>query len=432
VGGDDLTAAVLVGGQGLRLRSVVSDRPKVLASVAGRPFLAYLLDQLGRQGVRRVVLCTGYRGEQIESEFGRSYQGLALEYAPEQEPLGTGGALRNALPRLGSDPVLTLNGDSCCNYLLKPFLAWHRARRAAASLWLTEVADARRFGRVQAAEDGTLRRFEEKAGTDERPSPNGVGGWINAGIYLLAQRFLAAIPAGRAVSLEREVFPAWVGRGLYGYRSAAPFLDIGTPESYARAEAFLGALPKAGGRPRRFVLLDRDGVINVERNYLSDPEQMELIPGAAAGLRRLQELGLGLVVVTNQSGIGRGYYDETRLEAIHARLRELLGAAGVALDGIYFCPHTPDDDCDCRKPAVGLAHRAAAEHGFDPHQAFVVGDKKCDIDFGRRLGATTFLVLTGYGAEARRDVAVAPAYVAAELPDVAALIERLLDVPADS
>ena len=149
---------------------------------------------------------------------------------------------------------------------------------------------------------------------------------------------------------------------------------------------------------RRFVLLDRDGTLIVERHYLSDPDQVELIPGAAAGLRRLRERGLGLAVVTNQSGIGRGFFDAARLAEIHQRLIEMLRAERVELDGIYFCPHHPDEACGCRKPQPALALRAAAELGFDATRAFVVGDMASDVALGRALGATTLLVRTGHGA----------------------------------
>jgi D-glycero-D-manno-heptose 1,7-bisphosphate phosphatase len=150
---------------------------------------------------------------------------------------------------------------------------------------------------------------------------------------------------------------------------------------------------------RRFVLLDRDGTLIAERQYLARPEQLELLPRTVEGLRALQALGLGLAVVTNQSGLGRGYFDVTALDAVHRRLGRELAEGGVRLDGIYVCPHTPDDACDCRKPQPGLALTAAAELDFDPATSFVIGDKACDIDLGRRLGAVSLLVRTGYGAD---------------------------------
>jgi D-glycero-D-manno-heptose 1,7-bisphosphate phosphatase len=148
---------------------------------------------------------------------------------------------------------------------------------------------------------------------------------------------------------------------------------------------------------QRFVLLDRDGTLIVERNYLARVEDVELLPAAAQGLHLLSQAGLGLAVITNQSGLGRGYFDWATLGAIHARMTQFLADEDVSLAGIYVCPHVPDDGCDCRKPQPGLVHRAAAELHFDPAASFVIGDKPCDIELGDRVGAVTFLVRTGYG-----------------------------------
>jgi D-glycero-alpha-D-manno-heptose 1-phosphate guanylyltransferase len=230
----DVTAVILAGGLGTRLRSAVADRPKVMAEIHGRPFLSFLLDQLFAAGVGSVVLCTGYRGEQISSYFGESYGPLRLTYSREPSPLGTGGALRLALPHMDSDPVLVLNGDSFCEADFADLAARHRLRGAAATMLLAEVPNTERFGRVKTGRAGLVTEFEEK------------GGWagpglINAGVYLLGRRLIEGIRAGAAVSLEREVFPAHVGRDLYGHPGGGRFLDIGTPESFAAAEQFFSA-----------------------------------------------------------------------------------------------------------------------------------------------------------------------------------------------
>jgi NDP-sugar pyrophosphorylase family protein len=224
----DIATVILAGGLGSRLRSVVGEQPKVLAQVAGRPFLAYVLDHLAEAGVRSVVLCTGYKADAVADQFGASYRGVALTYSRETAPLGTGGAVRRARSLVASDPILVVNGDSYCAADLGAFLALHRDRRAAASLLLTEVADTARYGRVEVDAAGAVLGFTEKA-------PSGGLGWINAGVYLLGQAFLRALPPAESFSLEREVFPAWVGHGLTAYRSSGAFIDIGTPESYARA-----------------------------------------------------------------------------------------------------------------------------------------------------------------------------------------------------
>ncbi|HEV8723657.1 MAG TPA: HAD-IIIA family hydrolase [Candidatus Binatia bacterium] len=390
-----VTAAVLAGGLGTRLRSKVADRPKVLAPVGARPFLAYLLDQLAAADCRSVVLCTGYRGEQILSTFGENYRHLRLIYSQEQEPMGTGGALRLALARIESDPVLVMNGDSYCDIDLKTYWEWHCRQNAAASMALTRVVSTERFGRVKLDADAQVVAFSEK-------KEGGGPGWINAGVYCINQEVLRSIPERTRSSLEQDVFPRWVGRGLYGYSTLGSFIDIGTPEDFGAAENFLAGTNET--TPRRFIVLDRDGTIIEEREYLSEPEQVKLIPGAGPALRQLREMGFGLVVITNQSGVGRGLFDATQLRRIHDRLDQLLEAEGVHLDAVYICPHKPDDDCLCRKPRLGLMEKAAGELGFIPQNSIVIGDKACDIDMGRMAGALTFLVRTGYGAQIENTV----------------------------
>jgi histidinol-phosphate phosphatase family protein len=181
---------------------------------------------------------------------------------------------------------------------------------------------------------------------------------------------------------------------------------------------------------KRYVALDRDGTIIVERHYLSDPNLVELLPGAAAGLRELRALGFGLVVVTNQSAIGRGFFDQAQLGRIHARLEELLEAEGVRLDGIYACPHLPDDACACRKPNVGLLEAASQDLGFDAAETFVIGDNVSDIQLGRRAGATTILVRTGYGAAVADAGAAHADHVVDDLVSAAKVVRESLPAHA--
>ena len=230
----NVTAVILAGGLGTRLRSVVPDRPKVLAEVGRRPFLEYLLDQLVLEGVKSVVLCTGYLGDQVRDRLDTSYRTLTLQYSREPQPLGTGGALRLALPMLDSEPVLVMNGDSYCDTRLDAFASWHVGQRAFATILLAETDDTRRYGRVQVDDQGRVLRFSEK--TDEMGP-----GLVNAGVYLLSRTLIGSIAFGRAVSLEHEVFPEWIGRGLYGFRCQGRLWDIGVPESYARATTELGS-----------------------------------------------------------------------------------------------------------------------------------------------------------------------------------------------
>ena len=177
---------------------------------------------------------------------------------------------------------------------------------------------------------------------------------------------------------------------------------------------------------RRFVILDRDGTLIHGRPYLADPQEVELVVGAAQALGRLRDRGMGIIVVTNQSGVGRGYFDLDRLAEIHGRVEQLLQAAGVRTDGIFFCPHTPDDGCACRKPRPGLVERAAEELDFDPRWSFVVGDNVCDIELGRAVGATTLLVRTGYGAQVAAEGRVRPDHIVDDLAAACDTIEGIV------
>ena len=227
----DITAIILAGGLGTRLCSVVSDRPKVLAKICNRPFLTFLLDQLVSAKARDVVLCTGFMADKIHEIMGNTYKSLKIVHSREPEPLGTGGALRHALPYLKADPVLIMNGDSFVNIDLTVYMDWFFERDRQASILLVKVPDTGRYGKVIVAEDGFLSAFEEKV-------INSGPGWINAGICITKKSLVASMPAGKSFSLEREFFPSLVGKGLYGFCSNGKFIDIGTPESYHRAQEF--------------------------------------------------------------------------------------------------------------------------------------------------------------------------------------------------
>jgi NDP-sugar pyrophosphorylase family protein len=225
-----LTGVILAGGLATRLRSVIGDRPKVLAPIASRPFITRLLTQLAQMDIRRTVLLTGHGATQVREQLGDSHTGMALDYSEEAQPLGTAGALRLALAKIDTPALLLMNGDSYCGTNLRRFIVFHEQRGADLSIVLAYAADGGRFGRVVTAADGTIVRFSEKRTCGP--------GWINAGIYLFKRDFVFEIPCARAVSLEHEIIPAALTRKrVVGFKTAARLVDIGTPESYAEAAA---------------------------------------------------------------------------------------------------------------------------------------------------------------------------------------------------
>jgi len=174
---------------------------------------------------------------------------------------------------------------------------------------------------------------------------------------------------------------------------------------------------------RRAVILDRDGTIVVDHGYLDDPAKLSLLPGAAEGLRALHEHGHPLIIVSNQSGVGRGRVTLARLTEINELLARMLAAAGAPLDGIYCCPHAPEEGCACRKPNTGLVLEAAAALGFDPHACVVIGDKSSDVELGRRLQGTSMLVSAD--GRASDGAWIEPDYVIRDLTEAARIIRTL-------
>jgi NDP-sugar pyrophosphorylase family protein len=229
---------ILAGGFGTRLRSALPDRQKVLADVGGRPFLGKLIDFYSAAGSSRIVLALGYRSDDVARFIACRQDASELIASIEPEPRGTGGALRHALHWLRTDTVLVANGDSFADVDLLALVNLHRSRRSPITIALAHVTDVTSYGQVTFDQDGTVDRFLEKPAVESGPRE----GFINAGICLVDRHVIATIPTDRPVSLEREVFPQWVGRGMVALARPVSFIDIGTPESWAAAEQFFAAI----------------------------------------------------------------------------------------------------------------------------------------------------------------------------------------------
>ncbi|MET7615750.1 NDP-sugar synthase [Streptomyces sp. NPDC005408] len=234
-------AILLVGGKGTRLRPLTVNTPKPMVPAAGVPFLTHQLSRARAAGVEHIVLATSYLAEVFEPHFGDgSALGLHLEYVTEEEPLGTGGAIRNVASRLRSgpdEPVLIFNGDILTGLDIEALVATHRSSGADVSLHLTRVEDPRAFGLVPTDKDGRVRAFLEKPQTPEEI----VTDQINAGAYVFRRSVIDTIPVGRPVSVERETFPKLLASGahLQGMVDSTYWLDLGTPQAFVRGSADL-------------------------------------------------------------------------------------------------------------------------------------------------------------------------------------------------
>ena len=372
-------AVILAGGLGTRLGERSIGIPKPMQPVGGRPMLEYLLWNLKRHGVTDIVLSVGHLSDVIVDHFGDGKRfGLSIRYVQEDSPAGTGGALALCAPLL-QERFLFLNGDTMFDFNVLD-LALSAARSAALGcLALRKVDDVSRYGEVVL--DGlTVSRFAEKP----PPQP----GLISGGVALLKRQIVNRIPAA-ACSLEKDVFTPLAEAGLLaGKAYDGFFIDIGLPETLDDAQI---SVPAWQRKPA--LLLDRDGVLNINHGYVCSPDRFEWTRGAVAAVKAANDAGLLVLVLTNQAGISRGYYTELQFQAFMAWINDQLRAEGAHLDGWYHCPHHPTEglgdlktDCDCRKPKPGMVRQAIADWQLDPQRCLLLGDKRADLQAGEACG----------------------------------------------
>lgn len=405
------TAVVLAGGKGTRLASAFPDLAKPMVPVDGLPIAEHLVRTYAAQGVRRFIFTLGYRGNQLRAHFGDgSAWGVSVEYFEEREPLGTAGALAELQDELGAAPFWVFYADTLSSVDLSRMEAHHRANCADATLLVhpndhpydSDLVDAEPTGRVRAVYG------------KPHPADREVRNVVNAALYLLEPSMLREIPRGVASDFGRDLFPKWAAlHRLYAYSTPEYIKDMGKPERRVQVEAALrqGKVEARNLRNRqRAVFLDRDGVINVDSDLIKHPDELVLVPGAAAAIHALNQSDLIAVVVTNQSVVARNLTDEAGVDRIHARMERLLAdEAGAFVDAIYYCPHHPHGgfpeenpaykiECSCRKPKPGMLLAAADRFNIDLSSSYLVGDSPRDIEAGQAAGvAATLRVRTGHG-----------------------------------
>lgn len=387
-------AMVLAAGEGTRLSPLTLETPKVLLPVGAVPLVCRTLAWLKSHGISQVAINLYHLGNKIREFLGNgSWFGVEISYSWEETLLGTAGGVKK-MAHFFSNTFVVVYGDVLTDFDLAAMISFHQEKKALVTLALFEAPEPSEVGVVQLDKDGRVLDFVEKP-----PKEADLGNLGSGGVYVLERQVLDYIPNQGFCDFAYDIFPKLIQAGLpiYGYvlDSQDYLIDIGTPEKCCQAnkDVEAGRLRICYGK--RAVFLDRDGTIARDVHYCRRVEDFELLPTVPEAIRLLNENGFKVVVITNQSGIARGYFTEETLKQIHQKLKDELAKHGVWVDAIYYCPHHPDDGCDCRKPKTALFHRAARELNIDFTGSYVIGDLPMDIEAGKALGCKTVLVTTG-------------------------------------
>lgn len=408
-------AIILAGGLGTRLAKTVSDRQKVMAPAGGRPFLAYVLEDLAKKGFCRVVLAVSYHHEQIKEYFGNNFSGINILYSIEDVPLGTGGAIKKALELCEDTDIAVINGDTFFDIDYNCLYDFYRDTKASVVLAAKEMPDCTRHSTLDIADDGRITVFAEK-----KPQKKG---FINGGIYIVNKNIFCNITAAR-FSFEKDILEK-MQKGLYAKKCNGYFIDMGVPEAYFRANTEIPLL--SGKNVFKAAFLDRDGVICKEKHHLYKPEDFEFVEGAPEAIEELRQKGYLIFVITNQAGVAKGLYTENDVNILHAFMLKQLEEI-THIDGIYYCPYheegtvgeykkfSPD-----RKPGDGMIRKAVNDMkikgiAIDLPGSLLVGDKLSDIMAGKKAGiGTNILVRSGHAIDEKTT-----------LPDI--ILDSLADV----
>ena len=377
-------ALILCGGLGTRLGELTATTPKPLLNVGGRPFLDALLHELGRHGIRDVVLLAAFESQQIRdyaatTVVARKF-GMTVSVSVEPDQAGTAGAIYHTRDRL-ADQFLLLNGDSWFNFNL---LSLPDLGNFDVMMTVRELEDASRSGVVELS-DNRVTSFRERP---TQPGP----GLVNAGVYALTRQVVDEFP--ETGSLERDVLPRLVSENrVGGVIRQGYFIDIGVPESYERAQT---EIPTQLNRPA--VFFDRDGVLNYDHGYVGTVDQFQWMPGAQEVIRRFNEAGWLVFVVTNQAGVARGYYSEEDVVRLHSWMNQQLAKSAAHIDDFRYCPFHEDAahvlyrrSSSWRKPNPGMIQDLAERWSVDQDRSIMIGDKTLDLEAALAAGLTGFL-----------------------------------------
>ena len=407
-----MKTVIMAGGKGTRIASVNAEVPKPMIPILDKPILEYQLECLRDQGYDDFILVVGHLGHVVQDYFGDGSGispatgkpfGVKIEYVVETEPLGTAGALFLLKEKLGED-FLLLCGDVIFDIDVKRFYDFHKTHGGVATLFTHPNSHPYDSGIIMADDEGKVTNWLHK----EDPRQ-----WyrnrVNAGLHFFSHKIFeqGLFQELKKVDLDREVLKPLIPTGqLFVYDSPEYVKDMGTPDRFFAVIEDIRSGKVRGknlSNPQKCVFLDRDGTLNKLVGFLRDIDELELLPGTAEAVRKINESGYLAILATNQPVIARGEVTFDQLREIHNKLETLLGQEGAYLDAIYFCPHHPHKgyegeipelkfDCDCRKPKPGMLLQAAERFHIDLSASYMVGDGEFDVQCGINAGCKSVMI----------------------------------------
>lgn len=407
-----MQAVIQAGGRGTRLSSVTKNViPKPMVEIAGKPLLAWQMEELRANGFTDIILIVGYLGHVIQDDFGDGGRlGVRIRYIEERadEPLGTAGALAYLPPFLTGDTFAFVYADAFFSVDFERMMAFHREKGSAATLFVHPNSHPFDSDLVVLDEAGRVTAFDSK--TNDRSSYD-YENIVNAGVFLFSRSICDGVPTPRKCALEKDVLQSMLDASapVYGYRSTEYVKDAGTPERLAAVEHDLAAgIPQKRNlrQPQKAIFLDRDGTLNRYVGLLTQPDELVLEDTVLEAVRAINASEYLAICCTNQPVVARGLCTIEDVNAIHRRLQTLLGRGGAYLDDIIYCPHHPDKgypgenpaykiDCNCRKPKTGMIDTMAERHHIDLAPSWMIGDTTRDIQTAKNAGMRSVLVRTG-------------------------------------
>lgn len=381
-----MEAIILAGGLGTRLRSEIAELPKCLAPINGKPFLDFIIGYLQKQGVNKFIFSLGYKSELVIQHVDKAFPDLAKTYVVEDEPLGTGGAIKKSVEKATEENVIIINGDTYFDVNIADLLGFHLVKKADCTLALKEMKSFERYGTVELDEDNCIKAFKEKQYCEQ--------GLINGGIYILNVKAFSKNDFPEKFSFEKEYLEANVSsHKLFGKPYNSYFMDIGIPADYRQFEK---DHLKLQVDKTWTLFLDRDGVINHEKHkdYIHTWDEFVFYDGALEAIKIFAERFNRIIIVTNQKGIGKGVTLLENLELIHSNMIKAMEEIGGRVDAVYFSPYL-EDDHPYRKPNHGMGLQAIKDFPeINVSKSIMVGNTMSDMQFGRNLGVAKNIFLT--------------------------------------